>query len=93
VSEMTIRLDQDCRTIIQRVASDSRLTCVRASAPDVYARGIVTNEQQRELRPEQSMTVKGGSRLTIRLFRTRDVDEPFSVELSLAPQEVVCGSG
>lgn len=92
MSETTIRLDQNCRILIHRVTGDSRLTCVRTSAPDVYARGMLPNAR-RELRPSESMAIKGGSRLAIRLLRTRRVDEPFSMELSLSPQAPVCGSG
>jgi hypothetical protein len=92
MSTATVRLDQNCRTIIQPVASDSRLTCMETSAPDVYARcgmsekgrnGIARND--RELKPGESMAVKAGSVLTIRLFRTRQSNEPFFAELVLAP--------
>ena len=87
MATVTIRLDQDCRTEIMRVDADSELTCVKTSAPGVYTCGILQDKQQ-ELRPDQSMAIKGGSKLTIRLFQTRHAkkEAPFSAELLLAPK-------
>ena len=81
----TIKLDQDRRSFVTAVDEDSHLTCVKTSAPDVYTRGVLKDEQH-DLRPGESMIVKGGSTVTVRLFRTNSGDEPFSAELSLAPK-------
>jgi hypothetical protein len=79
---VTINLDQDHRSTVRAVDADSTLTCTKTSAGDVYTRGILKDEQH-ELRPGESMIVKAGSTLTVRLFRTNQGNDPFSAELSL----------
>ena len=83
MASVTINLDQDHRSTVRAVEADSTLTCTKTSAPDVYTRGILKDEQH-DLLPGESMMVKAGSTLTVRLFRKNPGDAPFSGELTLA---------
>jgi hypothetical protein len=83
MATVTINLDQNHRSTVRAVEADSILTCIKTSAADVYTRGVLKDEQH-DLRPGESMIVKGGSTVTVRLFRTNQGDAPFSAELTLA---------
>jgi hypothetical protein len=82
MATVTITLDQNHRSTARAVEADSTLTCTKTSADDVYTRGVLKDEQH-DLRLGESMIVKGGSTVTVRLFRTDQGDAPFSAELSL----------
>jgi hypothetical protein len=45
VPSVTINLNQNHRSTVRAVENDSMLTCTKTSAPDVYTRGILKDEQ------------------------------------------------
>jgi hypothetical protein len=78
----TINLDQDRRSTTMAIAADSVLECVKTSAGDVFTRGL-TEDHQHDLLPGESMAVKKGATLTVRIFCKRPGDVEFSAELTL----------
>jgi hypothetical protein len=82
MASVTINLNQDHRSTVRAVESDSTLTCTKTSAADAYTRGILKDEQH-DLLPGESMIEKAGSTVTVRLFRKNPGDAPFSAELTL----------
>jgi hypothetical protein len=61
----------------------ARSPALKRARPTVYTRGILKDEQH-DLLPGESMIVKGGTTITVRLFRRNPGDTPFSAELTLA---------
>lgn len=78
----TINLDQDHKVRTIAVTKTSVLTCISTSGQTVFTRGS-TDTGQNDLRPGDSMVVKEGLTLVVRIFCTNPNATSFSASLTL----------
>ena len=78
-----IQLDLDHRDIVRAVVKDSKVTCTKTSAPDVYVNAITPADTQ-SLHAGDSSIVPKVTRVELRLFRVDPAPDPFSAQIEIA---------